>query len=305
MEPDYYAALGVSRDAPPDDVKHAFTRLAKEVHPDVNPSPAAAARFQSVMEAFEVLREPRLRAIYDARRNPAVNSGYDDASMRARGAAFDRARRAGLDAAAAESAAESAAFSSHPGARAFTSAMRFVEQALRPRSLIGATLLFGGAWLLMDSVGGGGNDVYGDTSTHVPAWWNAETKRFETPAPWSPAYAVGRHTTRMVKRHLVTVATPPSSETVAVAAAGVVVITKTDEAKVVDKAALASSSSSSLSSSSSSILVDGRNSSKQLETPPHGASVTQAEEEISKKKTALAVAAAAASRSGRSEIVLR
>ena len=293
MEPDYYAALGVSRDAPPDDVKHAFTRLAKEVHPDVNPSPAAAARFQSVMEAFEVLREPRSRAIYDARRNPAVNSGYDDASMRARGAAFDRARRAGLDAAAAESAAESAAFSSNPGARAFTSAMRFVEQALRPRSLIGATLLFGGAWLLMDSVGGGGNDVYGDTSTHVPAWWNAETKRFETPAPWSPAYAVGRHTTRMVKRHLVTVATPPSSETVAVAAA--VVLTKMEE----NKAALASSSSSS------SVLVDGRNSSKLLETLPHGASVTQAEEEISKKTSALAVAAAAASRSGRSEIVLR
>ena len=270
MEPDYYAALGVPRDAPPDDVKHAFTRLAKEVHPDVNPSPAAAARFQSVMEAFEVLREPRSRAIYDARRNPPVNSGYDDASMRARGAAFDRARRAGAEAAAAESAA----FSLNPGARALTSAMRFVEQALRPRSLIGATLLFGGAWLLMDSVGGGGNDVYGDTSTHVPAWWNAETKRFETPAPWAPGYAAGRHTTRMVKRHLVTVATPPS------------------EAR--NKTAVAVATAPPVMA----VPVVFTNAKEEE------ASVTQAEEEKS-EKSALAVAAAAASRSGRSEIVLR
>lgn len=66
MAKDYYAALGVARDAPSEDIKRAFRRLARESHPDANPGdPAAEARFREVAEAYEVLSDPQRRAAYD------------------------------------------------------------------------------------------------------------------------------------------------------------------------------------------------------------------------------------------------
>lgn len=66
MAKDYYATLGVSRDAPPEEIKKAFRRLARETHPDANPGdPAAEARFREVAEAYEVLSDPERRRKYD------------------------------------------------------------------------------------------------------------------------------------------------------------------------------------------------------------------------------------------------
>lgn len=63
---DYYAVLGVPRDASADDVKKAFRRLARETHPDANPGDAEAeARFREIAEAYEVLSDPQRRARYD------------------------------------------------------------------------------------------------------------------------------------------------------------------------------------------------------------------------------------------------
>ena len=63
---DYYATLGVSRNAPPDEVKAAFRKLARKHHPDVNPGdPAAEERFKTVNEAYEVLGNPDTRRQYD------------------------------------------------------------------------------------------------------------------------------------------------------------------------------------------------------------------------------------------------
>ncbi len=63
---DYYEALGVQRDAPPEEIKKAFRRLARETHPDANPDdPAAEARFRQIAEAYEVLSDPDRRARYD------------------------------------------------------------------------------------------------------------------------------------------------------------------------------------------------------------------------------------------------
>lgn len=63
---DYYAILGVSPDAPPDDIKRAFRRLARETHPDANPDdPGAEAHFREIAEAYEVLSDPDKRARYD------------------------------------------------------------------------------------------------------------------------------------------------------------------------------------------------------------------------------------------------
>jgi molecular chaperone DnaJ len=62
---DYYEVLGVARDATDGDLKKAFRRLARELHPDVNPDPEAAERFREAAEAYEVLSEADTRARYD------------------------------------------------------------------------------------------------------------------------------------------------------------------------------------------------------------------------------------------------
>lgn len=63
---DYYATLGVARDASEKDIKQAFRRLARQHHPDVNPGDQAAERrFKDLNEAYEVLGNPESRRKYD------------------------------------------------------------------------------------------------------------------------------------------------------------------------------------------------------------------------------------------------
>jgi molecular chaperone DnaJ len=62
---DHYEVLGVERDASSDDIKRAYRRLARQLHPDVNPGPDAAERFKAVTHAYDVLSDPRQRQEYD------------------------------------------------------------------------------------------------------------------------------------------------------------------------------------------------------------------------------------------------
>jgi curved DNA-binding protein len=62
---DYYEALGVSRDATPDQIQQAFRTLARKYHPDVNKDPNAEDRFKEINEAYHVLTDPETRKRYD------------------------------------------------------------------------------------------------------------------------------------------------------------------------------------------------------------------------------------------------
>jgi DnaJ-class molecular chaperone len=67
MPGDYYEILGVQRDANKAEVKTAFRRLARELHPDVNDhDPEAEEKFKAAAEAYEVLSDPERRNAYDA-----------------------------------------------------------------------------------------------------------------------------------------------------------------------------------------------------------------------------------------------
>src|SRR5829696_3966956 len=66
IEKDYYAALGVPKDADATAIKKAYRKLAQELHPDKNPgNTEAEARFKDVSEAYDVLSDTKRRAEYD------------------------------------------------------------------------------------------------------------------------------------------------------------------------------------------------------------------------------------------------
>jgi molecular chaperone DnaJ len=69
IEKDYYAALGVPKDADAAAIKKAYRKLATELHPDKNPDNAdAEAKFKEVSEAYDVLSDPKRRTEYDEAR---------------------------------------------------------------------------------------------------------------------------------------------------------------------------------------------------------------------------------------------
>lgn len=78
MPRDYYEVLGVSRDAGETEIKKAFRRLARELHPDVNQAPDAEERFKEAAEAYEVLSDAERRRTYDAYGHEGLRSGGFD-----------------------------------------------------------------------------------------------------------------------------------------------------------------------------------------------------------------------------------
>ena len=61
----HYEAIGVSQRASEGEIRSAYLKLAKRLHPDVSTDPADVARFQRIAEAYQVLSDGKLRAVYD------------------------------------------------------------------------------------------------------------------------------------------------------------------------------------------------------------------------------------------------
>jgi molecular chaperone DnaJ len=72
---DYYAALGVRQDATGEEIKRAYRKLARQLHPDVNPDPEAQRRFTEVSTAYEVLSDPKKRETVDLGGDPMAPGG--------------------------------------------------------------------------------------------------------------------------------------------------------------------------------------------------------------------------------------
>src|SRR5216110_1302993 len=72
---DYYEVLGVARGADDGEIKRAFRRLARELHPDVSEAPDAEHRFREIVEAYEVLSTSERRELYDRFGHAGLRSG--------------------------------------------------------------------------------------------------------------------------------------------------------------------------------------------------------------------------------------
>ncbi len=72
---DYYEILGVTRDATGEEIKRAYRRLARQLHPDVNSGDGTAEKFKEVSAAYDVLSNPDKRQMYDLGGNPMSSGG--------------------------------------------------------------------------------------------------------------------------------------------------------------------------------------------------------------------------------------
>src|SRR3978361_2454638 len=83
MATDYYGVLGLKPGASDADIKRAYRKMARDLHPDVNPEPGAKDKFQEISRAYEALTDPEKRRIIDLGGDP-----YETGAGRGAGSPF-------------------------------------------------------------------------------------------------------------------------------------------------------------------------------------------------------------------------
>jgi hypothetical protein len=185
---DPYQVLGVAHDADAKAVRQAYLALAKRHHPDA--AGGAAARFKDAAAAFEVLGDPKRRALHD---DMAGDGGAWSGPVSRR-----RNRSHGFDAAGARAAAS--ARRAAGGGRGAA----FAEVLIHPYIAGPAVALAFVGFLFFGSTG---TLKAEPERPKVAAWLDPATKRWTTPAPWDPRF---RHDKcQLVDRASVVVARQP------------------------------------------------------------------------------------------------
>lgn len=77
-----YEVLGVSRTADQETIKREYKRLARQYHPDRNPTPEAERQFKAISGAYDVLGDPRKRSLYDEFGEASLQAGFDEETAR-------------------------------------------------------------------------------------------------------------------------------------------------------------------------------------------------------------------------------
>mmetsp|Transcript_33529 Transcript_33529/g.68552 ORF Transcript_33529/g.68552 Transcript_33529/m.68552 type:complete len:201 (+) Transcript_33529:49-651(+) len=186
---DYHRVLGVDRNAGKDEIKIAYRDLAKQYHPDINKSPGAANKFKAVSEAFEVLTDDAKRAVAEAE-----GHGSQPPS-----------RRGGAKASASERAANAAR---REQSRALLRTLSWFEILVHPRVLF----ILAPAIFFLSLVASPPSLNRRDPEPEVLAWFNSESKRWETPAPWDEYFRSQKPDVTLVARNKVHAFTPSTRE---------------------------------------------------------------------------------------------